>query len=91
MMPKASDKARASSSPLGVGVVCRPFLSNSAWPNHPSSWRIWWLTADWVTCSSAAALEKLCERAAASRHFKALSGGKRDIGLPMSFAHILCE
>jgi hypothetical protein len=41
--------------------------SNKGWPSHSSSALIWWLMALWVTFNSAAALVKLCRRAAASK------------------------
>jgi hypothetical protein len=45
---------------------------------------IWWLMAAGLTFSSLAALRKLAWRAAASKAFSALSGGKRSaIGAPL--------
>ena len=79
MMSKASASERASCCPLGVGIVWRPSRSNSERPNHCSSCRTWWLTADCVTFSSSAAREKLPERAAASKQRSALSDGRREM------------
>ncbi len=57
----------------------RPRYASSAFPNHSSKVRIWWLIAVWVTERSSAARVKLSNRAADSNARNALSGGRERV------------
>src|SRR5690606_15040634 len=62
--------------PASVRRRRRPSRWNRATPSSSSSSRTWRLTAPWVTCSSAAARDRLPRRAAASKARRALRGGR---------------
>ena len=67
----AASAARACGSaaiPAPVSVATRPDRSMRAAPRSRSSWRIWALTPDWLTCTRCAARVKFASSATATKY-----------------------
>jgi hypothetical protein len=70
-------------SPSSVSFSARFIRRKSGAPSASSSALIWWLTAAWVTFSSAAASVKDMWRAAASKARSGFKGGNRFAMTPL--------
>ena len=76
-------------TPSGVSRTGRLALSKRETVRKFSAWVTRWLTADWVTFNSSAALEKLPSRAVASTAKSVFRGGTNfQYFINISYAHV---